>query len=111
MFPQDVDVVERKQWVQPRTLNDYFVMFGKALSQNEDESGDRTGERDAHVGFLFGADFIGLLEQLKSKCTDAGKAAPATLEEMEAKKAKRREAREEREGTDAFDTGFGCLWD
>ena len=133
--PEDVDAVKREQQKRPRTLNDHFVMFGKAPSrdgrnhprpsnrrsdtdgrgENNDKDVDdddddavaaTTTTADAYAGDLFGEDFMELLERLKAKDTDAGKVEMATLEERAAKAAEREEAKVNREAMDPLEDGL-----
>ena len=107
--PEDLDAVKRK-WDEVNELNDYFVMFGKAPSQNNNQSGNQDG--DAYVGDLFGGDFMSLLEQLKSKDTNAVIAARATPEEAKAKKQEREAEREKDKTQESLDDGgYGDMYD
>lgn len=103
--PEDIEAATLKR-TPANKLNDYSVMFGEAPSQDNCRRGDQ--DRDAHVGDLFGPDFISLLQQLKSKNTEAVIAARATPQEAEAKKkkAERREA----ETHDPVIDGLGGLF-
>lgn len=83
--PEDIEAVTLKR-TPANKLNDYFVMFGKAPSQDNCRRGDQ--DRDAHIGGLFGPDFMSLLLQVNSKNTVAVIAARATPQEAEAKKKK-----------------------
>lgn len=106
--PEDIDAVKRG-WDQANTLKDHFVMFGKAPSQNNNQSGNQDG--DAYVGDLFGGDFMSLLEQLKSKDTEAVIVARATPEEAKAKKVERAVKSENRGKEDPLADGIGNLFD
>lgn len=106
--PEDIEAVKRKS-NEVNKLNDYFILFGKAPSQNDGQSGDQ--DCDAHVGDLFGSDFMSLLELLKSKDTKAVIVARATPEEVEAKKEERNAERERKKMQDPIDDVFGNMFD
>jgi ribosomal protein L12E/L44/L45/RPP1/RPP2 len=66
--------------------------------------------RASRAGDLFGNDFMSLLEQLKSKDTNAVIAARATPEQAEAKREERREERQKTEMQDPLADGIGSLF-